>query len=174
MTKMIGAGTVLITLMVSTITTAGAQSASDVPKDPVAVGYLNLHKRHPDGLEGPQEFNRFSLEEALSRLNQMRGFLSSFERLTDRVRDRLRPDELRTIGNTESDMQMIGFHNIPLEVEGLLLKQEYQLRQEQYELAQLKYAQNRINANELARARAAYEKATTQFQLFWDTKLPSD
>jgi hypothetical protein len=164
--------TAAVTLLASAF--AAAQSATDVPRDLTAVGYLNLHKRHPDGLEGAEEFNRYSLDEALRRLDQMRGFLSSFERLTDRVRNRLGRDELQAAGNTESDMQMIGFHNIPLEVEGLLVKQDYQLRQVQYELAQLKYAQGRADADALARSKAAYQKATARFQLFWDTKLPAD
>jgi len=173
MTKMGWIWTALFLLSASALT-ASAQSAADVPNDPSAVGYLNLHKRHPDGLEGPQEFNSYSLDEALRRLDQMRGFLDSFGRLTDRVRGRLDSSELAGIGNTESDMQMIGFHNIPLQVEGLLLKQDYQLRQVQYELARLKSAQNRIDADELERAKAAYEKATASLQVFWDTKLPSD
>jgi len=161
-------------LLALAVGAAAAQSAADVPKDPSAVGYLNLHKRHPDGLEGPAEFNQFSVEEALSRLKQIEGFLDSFGRLTERVRTRLGSDDLRGVGNTESDMQMIGFHNIPLQVEGLLLKQDYQLKQAQYELAQLKYARGRADAGTLARSKAAYQKASVRFQTFWDTKLPTD
>ena len=164
----------LVALLASALGAAAAQSAADVPSDRAAVGYLNLHKRHPDGLEGAEEFNRYSLDEAVRRLEQMRGFLNSFERLTDRVRNRLGRDELQAVGNTESDMQMIGFHNIPLEVEALMVKQDYQLRQVQYELAQLKYAQGRVDADTLARSKTAYQQATARFQLFWDTKLPSD
>jgi hypothetical protein len=32
-------------------------SGTSVPRDPSSIGYLNLHKRHPDGAEGPEEFN---------------------------------------------------------------------------------------------------------------------
>ena len=36
---------------------AHAQTATTVPKDPAAVGDLNLHQRHPDGFEGQQDFD---------------------------------------------------------------------------------------------------------------------
>ena len=45
-----------------------AQSAPDVPQDPSALGYLNLHKRHPDGDPGPDEFAQaYSPERRQSR-----------------------------------------------------------------------------------------------------------
>ncbi len=124
---------------------AHAQSA-DVPRDPAAVGYLNLHTRHSDGLQGPQDFDSHSTEEGLQRLEQMRGFLRSFSRLTEQTRGAVSEAELRTIANTDSTMQTIGFHNIPLLVEGTLMKQDYLLAQAKYELALLKYERRQITA----------------------------
>jgi hypothetical protein len=145
-----------------------------VPQDPSAVGYLNLHKRHPDAAEGAAEFNTgYSSDVALQRLAQVQTFLASFRRLTERVRHTL-PAELTAIGNTSAEMQTIGVHNIPLTVEGTILKQEYQLRQVQCELAQLKRGRGDISAQELEQARSAYERATKRFQVFWDTKRPTD
>ena len=153
----------------------GVQTTAGVPQDPSAVGYLNLHKRHPDASEGKDEFDKeYSSEKALERLTQMRGFLKSFSQLTEKVRGRLSESELKALGNTGRDMQTIGFHNIPLVVEGTILKQAYQLAQAQYQLAQLKRNRGDISSEELDRARTAYEKATRQFQMFWDTKLPTD
>jgi hypothetical protein len=44
-----------------------------VPQNPSALGYLNLHNRHPDGAEGPEEFNSaYSRHQALQRLTQNR------------------------------------------------------------------------------------------------------
>jgi hypothetical protein len=149
--------------------------ATGVPQDPSAVGYLNLHKRHPDADEGPAEFaTAYSADAALQRLSQVQGFLTSFRRLTDRTRRTVAATELTAIGNTSADMQTIGFHNIPLIVEGTLLKQDYQLRQAQYELAQLKRARGEISAADLNRARDAYAKATKRLQVFWDTRLSTD
>src|SRR4030095_11215989 len=115
-----------------------------------AVGYLNLHKRHPDGAEGVEEFNTaYAVNPALQRLGQMQGFLASFARLTDRARRTLPEADLRAVGNTSADLQTIGFHNIPLIVEGTILKQDYQLTQAQYELAQLRHARGEISAQAL-------------------------
>ena len=149
--------------------------ATGVPQDPSAVGYLNLHKRHPDGAEGAVEFNtEYAAPAALHRLRQIEGFLESFTRLTDRVRGRIPPADLAAIGNTSGEIQTIGFHNIPLIIEGTVLKQDYQLRQVEYKLAQLKHAREEISAPELDRAKRAYAEATKRFQLFWDKKLPTN
>ena len=116
----------------------------------------------------------YSADLALQRLTQIESFLASFRSLTERVRGTVAPVELRAIGNTDAGMQTIGFHNIPLVVEGTLLKQDYQLKQVQYELARLKRASGEITAEDLDRARDAYARATKRLQVFWDTKLPTD
>jgi hypothetical protein len=59
-------------------------------------------------------------------------------------------------------------------VEGTLLKQDYQLKQVDYALAELKHARKEMSARELDRARRAYVDATKRFQDFWDKKLPTD
>jgi hypothetical protein len=146
-----------------------------VPREPSAVGYLNLSKRHPDAADGATEFaTEYAPGAALQRLEQMRGSLASFKQLTARVRRRLTEAELRDAGNTSEEIQSIGFHNIPLIVEGTLLKQDYQLKQVEYELAQLRRARGQIAEQEVERARGAYADATRRFQLFWDTKRPID
>jgi hypothetical protein len=146
-----------------------------VPQDPSAVGYLNLHKRHPDAAEGMVEFNTlYSAPAALQRLGQIEDFLASFAVLTNRVRNQISPTELSAIGNTARDMQTIGFHNIPLIVEGTLLKQDYELKHAKYELARLRHAGHEISVSELERARREYADATKRFQDFWDKKLPTD
>jgi hypothetical protein len=154
---------------------ATASARTGVPQDPSAIGYLNLHKRHPDAAEGAEEFaTAYSADLGLQRLTQMESFLTSFRSLTERVRATVAPAELRAIGNTDAGMQTIGFHNIPLVVEGTLLKQDYQLKQVQYELAQLKRARGEITAEDLGRVRDAYASATKRLQAFWDKKLPTD
>lgn len=146
-----------------------------VPRDPSSVGYLNLTKRHPDGADGPTEFaTEYAPGPALLRLDQMRGFLSSFKQLTVRARGRLTAADLDDAGNTSGEMQSIGFHNIPIVVEGTLLKQDYQLKQLEYELAQLRRVRGEVPDQEVERARDAYAAATRRFQVFWDTKRPID
>lgn len=151
-----------------------AQSAVEVPTDPGAVGYLNLHKRFPSGEDGRVEFDRsYSVGQALERLEQVRGFLRSFRRLTEEVRPQFDESQLRAI-DTSAEMQTIGFHNIPLVIEGTLLKQEYLLAQARYELAALKHDRQEINDAELGRLSRAYQEATKKLQTFWDKKLPTD
>ena len=152
-----------------------AQSSTSVPRDPAAPGYLDLSKRHPDGLEGPDEFDRgFTADAALERLDQIRGFLNSFRQLTSQARGQLAQSELEKAGNTARVMQTVGFHNIPLVIEGTLRKQEYQLGQARYELAQLKHSRGALSDADLASARSAYVEAARRFQVFWDTKRPID
>jgi hypothetical protein len=152
-----------------------AQPANGVPRDPAAPGYLELSKRHPDGLEGPDEFDRgFTTDAALERLEQVRGFLSSFRQITNQARGRIAESELEEAGNTSRVMQTVGFHNIPLVIEGTLRKQEYQLAQARYELARLKSAHGGLSDADLASARSAYVEAAGRFQAFWDTKRPID
>jgi hypothetical protein len=137
-----------------------AQPSTSVPRDPAAPGYLEFSKRHPDGLEGPDEFDR--------------GFLNSFRQLTNQVRGQLAQSELQQAGNTAPVMQTIGFHNIPLVIEGTLRKQEYQLAQARYELAQLKHTRGAVDDEDLASARSAFVEAARRFQAFWDTRRPID
>lgn len=146
-----------------------------VPRDPSSIGYLNLTRRHPNAADGPTEFaTEYSAGPALQRLEQMRGFLNSFTQLTTRARGRLTAADLRDVGNTSGEMQSVGFHNIPLIVEGTLLKQDYQLKQVEYELVQLRRARGEVGDQEVERAKRAYAEATKRFQLFWDTKRPVD
>jgi hypothetical protein len=165
----------LVVMALSGVWSGAAQSSASVPRDPAAPGYLDLSKRHPDGLEGPDEFDRgFTADAALERLEQVRGFLNSFRQLTNQLRGQLATSELEKAGNIDRAMQTIGFHNIPLVIEGTLRKQEYQLAQARYELAQLKNSHGALSDADLASARSAYVEAARQFQLFWDTKRPTD
>ena len=61
---------------------------------------------------------------ALARPDQVRGFLTSFRRLTDQVRPRMDETVLKAIGNTDRSRQSLGCHNLPLTIEATLLKQD--------------------------------------------------
>jgi hypothetical protein len=168
-----------IGLVVSVVAIGAARQQSgastSVPSDPTAVGYLSLSKRHPDGSAGPAEFSfGYSAPVALQRLEQMQEFLTSFKRLTEVSRKTLTATELKNVGNTSREMQSLGFHNIPLVVEGTLRKQEYQIAQLEYQLALIKRDKGEASTEDVGRARAAYADATARFQRFWDTKRPTD
>ena len=94
--------------------------------------------------------------------------------MTARARGTLTATDLRDAGNTSGEIQSIAFHNIPLVVEGTLLKQDYQLKQVEYEVARLRHLRGEVAEQDVERARGAYAEATKRFQLFWDTKRPTD
>src|SRR5882724_2656520 len=147
-------------LLTSLALPVAMQYETGVPKGRAAVGYLDLHKRDPESYEGPEEFVRlYSSEQALTRLNEVRDYLASFGHLTEQVRDRVSRTELEGVGNTDAETQGIAFHNTPLIVEGTILKQAYQLKQAEYELARMKHARGGLSVQEVDRARVAYAKA---------------
>jgi hypothetical protein len=79
------------------------------------------------------------------------------------------PDEFNHMFTAEQAMQRTDSSI----VEGAILKQEYLLRQAEYELAQIKSVGGDITSAELEEKRSAYANATKRFQAFWDTKLPT-
>lgn len=165
----------LAAISATAVTSSTRQALTSIPSDPSAVGYLNLTKRHPDGLEGTRDFEEsFTTAAALQRLEQMRGFLKSFGVLTDKVRRQPDRSILEDVGNTGSEMQTIGFHNLPLVIEGTILKQAYQIAQARYELVLVKHAQGESTERDVAEGKRAYEEAPRRFQLFWDTTRPVD
>jgi hypothetical protein len=165
-------GTVAFVMLTAMLAGIAAQN---VPQDPSALGYLNLHKRHPDADEGPVEFQKaYGVEQGLDRLGQISDALNSFRTLTRRVEASIPRDELSRIRNTDGSMQTIGFHNLPILVEGSLLKQDYQLKQAEYELTQLKHERGLVDQVAVDSAARAYRDATRRFQVFWDTKIMSN
>lgn len=170
----LGIGLVVSAVAVAAVRQQSGTSTS-VPTDPGAVGYLNLSKRHPSGNDGPTEFSSgYAAPAALQGLEQMQEFLTSFKRLTEASRKTLTATQLKNVGNTGREMQSLGFHNIPLVVEGTLRKQEYQIAQLEYQLALIKRDKGEASTEDVSRARVAYADATTRFQKFWDTKRPID
>ena len=140
-----------------------------------ASGQLNLQNGEYTGEVARHIFNeRFSYDEAQRRLVQINRFLDSFRALTEQYRDRFTTEELRSVGNTGGEMQGLGFYNVPKTVEGTLRKQQYQLKQLEYELAERKYAAGEITVGELGNSRSAYEDAEEEFQTFWDSFVISD
>jgi hypothetical protein len=107
-----------------------------------------------------------------SALGQVKGFLASFAQLTGRARQALGETELRAIGTTDRAMQTIGFHNIPLMIEGTILKQQYELTQARYHLVLLN--RDSASSEDVDRARRDYAAATRSLQMFWDSTSPVD
>jgi len=133
------------------------------------IGQLKL-KDVPPGEPAEHTFNkRFSLENSLRRIKQVREALASFHKLTEKSRDKLSKEEMSTIGNTDWERQNMGFHNWVGAIEGTLRKQDYQIKKLELELAREKHKSGRLEEKELKQKEACYKKAEAEFQKFWDS-----
>lgn len=109
---------------------------------------------------------RFSLDNALTRIQQIRSALSSFRKLTNQSRQTLGASTIQAVGNTDPEIQTLGFYNWTGAVEGTVRKQEYQIKKLEYELAQKQYQDGEISQAELNKKFSEYESAQKSFQAF--------
>ena len=109
---------------------------------------------------------RFSVDNSLNRIKQIREALSSFRQLTNKSRQTLGNSVLQSVGNTDPEIQNLGFYNWTSAVEGTVKKQEYEIKKLQYELAQKQYKDGEISKSELDKKFANYQKAKQEFQAF--------
>jgi hypothetical protein len=73
---------------------------------------------------------------------------------------------LKEIGNTDWDMQELGFSNNPNILEGTLKRQDYRIKQLQYELVKRRVKEGSTAEKELQEARKALEASQKAFQDF--------
>jgi len=138
---------------------------------PALFAELRIYDK-PDGIpvEKKDYYERFTLENSLRRLEQIRGALMSFNRLTEKVKgDTLLSDErLEEIGNTSWEVQSIGFPNFANAVEGTLRRYHYELKQAEFELATIRSEQGVVNEEALKKSQQAFQDAEKGMQKFWD------
>lgn len=113
--------------------------------------------------------DRFSLDNSLERLEQIRGALSSFVQLTEKSQPVLGGGAIADIGNTDWEIQHLGFPNWTGAVEGTLRQQEYQIKKLEFELAQKQYEDGEISQAVLNEKEVAYQRAEQDFQAFWNS-----
>lgn len=133
------------------------------------VGQLKLKDVNPDEPADHTFNKRFSLENSLRRIKQVREALASFRKLTEESRDKLSKEEMLTIGNTDGERQNMGFYNWVGAIEGTLRKQDYQIKKLELELAREKHKSGRLEEKKLRQKEARYKKAEAEFQKFWDS-----
>ncbi len=117
---------------------------------------------------------RFSLENALFAIESIQGWLESFRRLTAAAKGKLAPGAWKEIGNTEWDVQTLGFSNLPRAVEGALRYQDWQLKKTLHRLETAELATGKTSAQKVESARQAMEHAEKEFQAFWDSMSIAD
>lgn len=130
---------------------------------------LKLKPIHPDETVEQTLTQRFSPENAIAVIGTMQEWLESFRRLTAAARGRIGAAAWKEIGNTEWDIQTLGFANLPRAVEGTLRYQNWQLKQARHQLAMMELKAGKTSALKTGQARQELEQAEKEFQAFWDS-----
>lgn len=124
---------------------------------------------HPNEPASETWNQRFSLLNALDRVQQIRQALDSFSKLTESSRSQMPPAQLSQLGNTDLESQTLGFQNWVGTVEGTLKKQNYQIKRLELELAEKQYQDGEISKMVLEQKKLEYQQATREMQQFWNT-----
>jgi hypothetical protein len=127
----------------------------------------NLSPVSPDEPLEDTLSDRFSLANSLERLQQIRGALSSFVQLTEKSKPALGERAIARIGNTDWEIQNLGFPNWVGSVEGTLRKQDYQIKKLEFELATKQYEDGEVSQAVLDEKEVAYRLAEQEFRAFW-------
>jgi hypothetical protein len=96
----------------------------------------------------------------------IRECLQSFRKLTEEAQGRISKAKMKEIGNTEWDMQVLGFHNNPGILEGTLKKQDLLIKQLQFELIKRQAKEGSAKEKDLQESRKALEASQKAFQDF--------
>ncbi len=120
-------------------------------------------------IAAPAIEQRFSLEDSLNRLSQIDQALTSFRRLTEKNKAKLGEAATAEVGNTDWETQNLGFPNWVSSLEGTLKKQNYQIKQLEFELAKKQFEDRQISQTTLDRQAADLKKAEREFQDFLKT-----
>jgi hypothetical protein len=131
-------------------------------------GELRLRPIHRDEPVQYTLEQRFSMETALSGLEKMKASLESFRTITEEVKGKVSAKRLKEIGNTDWEIQHLGFKNFPGAIEGTLYKQDYMIKDLRNQLAKEKWKQKTISQKEMEEAQASFDEAEKAFQKFWD------
>lgn len=144
-----GKRSTLITLaiLVAAITVAGAGCARE--PGPVAVTpepsvESSLQPVHPDEPASVTFNERFSLDNSLTRIGQ-----------------------LRDVAPKEGEEAM-AFGNWLGAIEGTLRKQDYLIKKAEFELAKVQLRDKQISQQEHDQRQAAFKKAESDFKVFWE------
>ena len=146
---------VLFSLVLSLFLTAC--SPEPAPEEPKPISLepsieQELQPVHPDEPTSHTFNQRFSLENALDRVAQ-----------------------IEDIGTPEIQGEIsMGFTNAISAVNGTLLKQDYELKKAEFDLAKFEHRDNLITDSDLAEKESAYNEAVEAFKTFWGSFGISD
>ncbi len=139
-----------------------------------AYAELTLKPIHPDESVEHTLNQRFSLEYSLQNLEQINSSLDSFAKLTEISKNKISKKQLEKIGNTDWEIQNLGFTNWSKTIKGTLLKQEYLIKKLEYEIAKKRLKLGEINKPELIKSEKEYKRVEKAFQTFWNSFFIGD
>jgi hypothetical protein len=124
-------------------------------------------KDRPDESADYTYHERFSTENALRRIGQLREAVHAFQTITELYKP-VGAKEIEGIPCTDGVTQLLGLPNWLGAVEGTLRKQDYVITKLEWELAQARERLGEATAEEVTEKHQAFEKAERDFQKFWD------
>lgn len=133
------------------------------------VSDLQLKPVHPDEPVSYTLNERFSVENSMRVLPQIKGALNSFHTLTEKSKSALGEKAISEVGNTDWEVQNLGFTNWVASVEGTIRRQDYQMKKLELELAKKQYEDKQIAKAVLEQKAASYQQAEQEFQKFWNS-----
>lgn len=116
----------------------------------------------------------FRLDDALFRSSQISDALDSFWILTEKVQGIIPKETLEEVGNTGWEEQNLGFLNWTSIVEATLMKQEFQIKWLELELAMKQYHLGKKDQTAIDLAESEFLTAKESFQLFLDSYRIAD
>lgn len=135
---------------------------------------LHLHPIHPDETTDETYNQRFSFDNSAAILPLIDSALASFRELTEISKDTIPDKTIQGIGNTEWDIQNLGFYNWVSTIKGTLYKQEYTIKKLQHELALEKLKSGQSNKKEIEVAEKELQQAEKEFQDAWNSLTVGD
>ena len=138
------------------------------------VSDLQLKPVYPDETVSYTLNERFSVKNSMRVLPQIKGALNSFHTLTEKSKSALGEKALSEVGNTDWEVQNLGFTNWVASVEGTIKKQDYQMKKLEFELAKKQYEDKEIVKAVLDQKAVSYQQAKQEFLKFWNSFKISD
>ncbi len=136
-----------------------------------AIAQVQLKNRPEGAGESTNQIinQRFSLQNALTCTKQIDKALSSFRELSKLATPKLTKSQMRKVGNTDWEIQNLGFVNWVGAVEGTLRKQNYQIAKLQLEIARMQSKSGKLSTKALQEKQTACRKAEKDFQRFCES-----
>lgn len=116
--------------------------------------------------DSPEKTQRFEFSNALTGMDYIQQYLSSFKKLTKQTAGQLSAEEQQQIGNLGWEMQNLGFRNWTQTVEGALRKQNYEIQRLEYELAKERFLNEKITKNEFSAKERQFLLARQEWDQF--------